>query len=468
MSSNVGVYEQVVGEGVRIQPTPKVDEALDAIYNYEQTFLAGGWGGSKTTSGVYAAFKSAFRWAPGVEGIVAAPTYGQLYTGFVTLWRKYIPADYYSMTLSGSTPRIECYTPKGTSVIHLVSGQHPERVESKNVGWGYVDEVQDATDLYERIIGRVRDARAGFLRTFATGLTTNGWMEEVLLQGKLGPCKWVPVKSTDNPTLPLAWFVQLKRRLNKRQYKIFVEGEFAAAEGSVYPLFYSSIHASGTIPLDPSLPLYIGQDFNLCPMASVLIQLVPNCLQHDAPKCFHIVGELIEEGTTEQHATKLIALCTQLKRNHRDPRQVLVIPDATGVAGQHARGDSDVGILLQAGFHIRGPALIALQKRLGHKVDGSGANPFVRDRDNAVLAALENGEGLRRLFCDRAAAPKTVAALAGLTFKGRAASQHDHPTAALGYVVVVLDPVRPPTPARSRLTIGGPKTPGRGAGRLAR
>ncbi len=458
MIDNVEELYPTEGEGIRIKPTPKIVEALDAIYNSEQTFIAGGWGGSKTTTGVYASFKSAFRWAPGVEGIVAAPTYGQLFTGFVTLWKKYIPEEYYTLVSSGSMPRIECYTEKGTSVIHLVSGKHPERVESKNVGWGYVDEVQDATELYERLIGRVRDAKGGFLRTFATGLTVNGWMEEALLQGKQGPSRWIRVKSTDNPTLPDAWFVQLKRRLNKRQYKIFVEGEFAAAEGSVYPIFYSAIHANGIIPIEPGLPLILGQDFNLMPMATVVLQCIPICHVHDAAKCFHVVGEYIEEGTTDQHAGKLIAYCKALNRDHRDSRQVIVVPDATGIAGQHARGESDVGILLQAGFHIRGPALTALQKRLGQKVEGSGANPYVRDRDNAVLSALENGEGLRRMYVDRVAAPKTVAAFSGLVYKGRKDSIHDHPMAALGYVVHWIDPVKPPLPTASRITVGMPKT----------
>jgi hypothetical protein len=112
--------------------------------------------------------------------------------------------------------------------------------------------------------------------------------------------------------------------------------------------------------------------------------------------------------------------------------------------------------------------LVALQKRLGHKIEGSGANPFVRDRDNAILAALENGEGMRRLYVDRAAAPKTVAALAGLTYKGRAASQHDHAAAALGYVVAYLDPVRPQLQTQSRVTVGGGDNIGRGARKIVR
>jgi xanthosine utilization system XapX-like protein len=156
----------------------------------------------------------------------------------------------------------------------------------------------------------------------------NGWVEEVLLQSKLGPVQWVRIKSTDNPTLPPSWFVELRRRLSKRQYKIFVEGEFAAAEGSVYPLFYTAIHASGTLAIDPLLPVYVGQDFNLVPMASVLVQCLPHCILHDTPKCFHVVGELIEEGTTEQHAVKLQRYLAHLKRQHNDPRQVLLIPDS--------------------------------------------------------------------------------------------------------------------------------------------
>lgn len=441
---------------IRIDGTPKVSEALTTIYNNPLTFIAGGWGGSKTTSLVYAAYKSAFRWSPGLPGIMSAPTFGQLYTGFVERWRRYIPEELYTLYQSGAVPRIECYTPQGISTIYLASGQHAQRIEGKEASWAGADEVQDMPDLFERLVGRVRDPGASHLRFFAAGLTVQGWMQEVLEDEKLGPVAWVRVKSTDNPTLPKAYFENLKRRLNKRQYKIFALGEFAPPEKAIYPAFYHDQHVEDFIPYDPSLPLLIGQDFNLNPMASTLVQMIPACALHDAPRCFHCVGEVIEEGTTVDQARKVAGLCLAEGFNYKDPRRVISIPDASGISGQHARGDSDVGVFMQEGFTVRGPAWNALQKRLGFEPAGPCVNPYVRDRDNAVNAALENGEGLKRLYFSKRGCPKTIQAMANLTEKGRAHSIHDHPTAALGYVIAYLDPIRPPAAPSYRVTVGDP------------
>lgn len=444
---------------VGITPYPKVEEALRTIYHNPLTFIAGGWGGSKTTSLVYAAFKSAYRWSAGLPGIVCAPTYGQLLTGFVERWRRYIPEEWYRIYTSGAVPRIECYSERGTSTIYLASGTHPQRIEGKEASWAAADEVQDMPDLFERLVGRVRDPAASHLRFFAAGLTVQGWMQEVLQERRLGPVSWVRVKSTDNPTLPQGYHENLKRRLNKRQYKIFALGEFAPPELAIYPSFYLELHVDDDLPINPAHPILIGQDFNLNPMASVLLQVEPACMIHDAPNCFHVIGEVIEEGTTVDQGNKLI---TELggeelgRRDHRNPTRALLIPDATGIAGQHARGDSDVGILMQAGFNVRGPAMYALQKRLGYEPQGPCVNPLVRDRDNAVNALLENGEGLRRLHFSRRRAPKTIAAMSNLTAKGRGTSIHDHPTAALGYVISWLDPIKPPTPAPGRVVVHDP------------
>jgi hypothetical protein len=95
---------------------------------------------------------------------------------------------------------------------------------------------------------------------------------------------------------------------------------------------------------------------------------------------------------------------------------------------------------------------------MGGEPQGSQVNPHVRDRDNAVNSAIENGEGIRRLYIDPEKAPKTVSAIANLTVKGRSRSPLNDPTAALGYVIAWKDPIVKPQakPAASIVTIGDP------------
>lgn len=455
-------------KGIHLDLTPKGEEFVDTVYKQKHVIMAGGWGSAKTSALVYAAYKCAFRWLPGQKGIAAAPTYNQLESGFLTLWADFVNEAYYSIKW-GRTPHIECHAGKRKkSIIYLASGQYPKRIESKNVSWALGDEVQDMGEFWDRVCGRVRDKRADILRTFGVGLTEQGYMEELV--GRPG-VTWIRCKTSDNPHLHPSYEPNLRARLSARQCKIYLDGEMAPSEGAVYTSFYSSIHGGSPVPIDHSLPILIGQDFNysmaLAPMATVFLQWVPSCILHDAPRCWHGVGELIEHNTTLQHAPAVAAYVNQLGYDHRDPKRVLFIPDATGIAGQHARGESDIGIFLQHGFRLAGPALEALKKRLGQPTEGSGANPFVRDRDNAVLSAIENGEGLRRFWLDKEKCKKTIAALAGLEYKGRKDSIHDHPTAALGYPIEHFDPVRTKMAATKRVVIGNQPPPRKGVRGIA-
>ncbi len=435
--------------------TPKGEEFVQNVYEKKHVIFAGGWGGAKTSALVYAAYKCAFRWLPGQKGIAAAPTYNQLESGFLTLWSQYIHEKYFSVKW-GRVPRIECYAgPRKKSIVYLASGQYPKRIESKNVSWAVGDEVQDMGEFWDRVCGRVRDKKADILRTFGAGLTEQGYIEELVQRPTV---TWIRVKTSDNPHLHPEYESDLRKRLNKRQAKIYLDGEFAPSEGAVYSTFYSAVHGGGSVPFDNRFPILFGQDFNysraLAPMASVFLQCIDACHLHNAPRCWHGIGELIEHNPTIVHAPNVVSYLRQhFKVDHRDPKQVLFIPDATGIAGQHARGESDVEIFLQAGFQLRGPALYALQKRMGYEPEGSGANPFVRDRDNAVLAAIENSEGLKRFYLDKQKCPKTIAALAGLEYKGRQDSIHDHPTAALGYPIDFYDPVRSKPPKEKQVFV---------------
>jgi hypothetical protein len=144
-----------------------------------------------------------------------------------------------------------------------------------------------------------------------------------------------------------------------------------------------------------------------------------------------VVGELIEAGDMQIHATKLAAWCIARGIDYKDSKKAFIIPDATGGRRNQGDGRSNLYILQQAGFHVR----------------ARPTNPLRVDTDQAVAVLLENASGERRLFLDRRRAPKTIDALASLRHADREAPEniHSHPIDALKYVAYYCAPVKAPS-----------------------
>jgi hypothetical protein len=362
----------------------------------------------------------ATRWEPGLDGLFFAPTLGQLQRTIVKAFTDTVARPgAYRIVASGPNPRIEVPLPggRGTSTIYLLSGEEntAARIEGLNLAWVAGDELQDVNkSVWDRVAGRVRLRAAHRLRRFGAGLPESGtWLEEVLQIEPTPGLQWVRGATRDNPHLAESYIDNLRRTLPPNLYRSRVLGEFAPPEGLVYSTFAREHHVA---PCDyvPGVRLLIGQDFNNSPMASVLMQ--------DIGDCTHVIAEIVEAGTTEEHGAKLARLVEGLgvrrERGRFPSSAVVIVPDASGSSRQHATGDSDHAILARAGFALDGPA----------------ANPLIKDRDNAVLARLQTADGVRRLKIDPSCR-RTIAALGGLKHRGRERSEHSHPIDALGYPI---------------------------------
>jgi hypothetical protein len=373
----------------------------------------------KSVACAYAGWMLATKWERGLDGLFFAPTSGQLQRTLLKAWEETVarPGSYL-VTRSGSNPRIEIPLPGGrVSTIYLLSGEEhaAARLEGLNLAWACGDELQDVEKgVWDRVIGRVRHKSAKLPRRFGAGLPESGtWLEDDLVTEPAPGVKWVQGQTADNPHLNPGYLENLRRTLPLNLFRSRGLGLFSTPSGTVYPLFSREKHVK-PCPYQPALQLRIGQDFNNDPMSSVLLQDV-------GPETW-VVGELVEAGTTGEHAAKLAAWCEargiQRVGGRFPASRVVIVPDASGSSRQHATGTSDHAILQAAGFTLDGPL----------------ANPLVKDRDNAVLARLETADGVCRLFFDPSCR-KTIAAFSGLKHKGRDRSEHSHPVDAAGYVV---------------------------------
>jgi hypothetical protein len=130
----------------------------------------------------------------------------------------------------------------------------------------------------------------------------------------------------------------------------FLHGEFNdESNGQVYYSFRRDEHVKPVVRRPGTV--FIGQDFNVNPMCSVIGQYI------DDGK-FYIFDELFLENSDT------FKTCDGLKK--KDLSGAVIIPDSTG-RNRKTSGQSDFDILKQAGFTIE-----------------STHNPFVTDRVNNV------------------------------------------------------------------------------------
>lgn len=180
------------------------------------------------------------------------------------------------------------------------------------------------------------------------------------------------------------------------------------------------------LQFNPKLPIWVGQDFNIDPMSSVILQPQPN-------------GELWAVDEVVLFSSNTAEVCDELERRFwRWKSQVTIFPDPAGAYRQHARGESDVDIFKEKGFL---------------RVDYPKKHPPIADRVNAVNRMLMSASGETRLYID----PKCkhlIDSLEKVIYKPGSRDMDktggiEHSADALGY------PVHRRYPVKNRVILGG-------------
>jgi hypothetical protein len=406
---------------VRLRWTQRQLELISKIYHLGNVWAIGAKRSGKSTAIVEAIRACAFEWEPEVNGIIAAPTFGQLERNFLENWRELVPSDRYREVNDPKNPHILCFLGEGKTVkIYKASGQYPKHIEGLTVGWCAFTELQDGEAFWNTVKARVSDQRAKRLRRFGDGLPEEGWLVRELDGDGKGVYHRVTFTVKDNAqNLHPSYIDDMRRDFTPREALMYLEGKFVGAADAVYPYFRRSVHAAAPISFLPGTKVLIGLDFNLSQQSAVLCQWHQGSL--------YVFDEIMKPGTVQDQAKRLEEKLTKEYRlPHKDQAKVLLIPDASGRSRQHALGPSSFAVLEAAGFHLRAGA----------------ANPDVEDRDLSVNVLLENAKGQHRLFIDPRRCPRTIESLAGLRNDKREGSEYGHACDALGYVVWQVAPQR--------------------------
>lgn len=218
----------------------------------------------------------------------------------------------------------------------------------------------------------------------------------------------------DNPFLPstLRKEAEAMRSTDPEKFGHVWLGEYdLGGRGRVYSKFLDQPFPEGNVDAsvqDYGGDLYVGQDFNINPMASILaVRAVDECHVLDAL--------LLPTSNTEE-------VCEEIRRRY-PRRRVIFCPDPAGNARHtNARaGQTDFTIIRSFGFEVRAPK----------------AHPAVVDRVNNVNAMCF--DGIRRRLRIHPRAQHLIESLASQTYKldtniPDKTGGFDHPNDALGYL----------------------------------
>lgn len=356
-----------------------------------------------------------------------APTYGMARQIIWEELKDSIPRPWiYKINETRMTIRLH-----NNSQIELKGADKPDTLRGVGLNLVVIDEAQDMDpDTWYKVLYPTLTSTLGRAIIIGTPKAFN-WLYDVYALGqrgdvyidKKGRLRVNQYKSWQFPTRTSPFIKEeeienARHNLDEKSFRQEYEASFETMSGRVYYAFDRNEHV-GHYPFNPTLPIWIGQDFNIDPMSSVIMQPQPNGE-------VWIVDEIILFGSNTQETVDEVS-----RRYFKHTGSVTFYPDPAGQNRGHSRGESDLDIIREGGFR-------RIKYRRKH--------PKVADRVNAVNRMFKAGDGMIRMRVN-SICKNTIRALEQTIYKpgSREVDKSqgvEHPADALGYCVDIEFPVR--------------------------
>lgn len=311
------------------------------------------------------------------------------------------------------------------SVIQLKGADEPDSLRGRGIDFVVLDEYQDFKEgTWEEAIYPTLTDRQGGALIIGTPKAFNQLHQAWSKGQSSDPLdadweSWQFPTST-SPFVPAKEIEAARRNLHAKAFKQEYEASFETMSGRVYYAFDRNLHV-GEYAFDAMKPILIGQDFNIDPMSTVIMQW------HREKQQMWVIDEIhINQSNTEEIAQEIERRYWRLIKAKR----VALYPDpAGGSRSTSSRGESDLDI-----FRKKGITQIFNRRK----------HPPVADRINAVNAMLVSADGRVRLVIDRRC-KELIKSLEQTLYKS-GTSQVDkgpgveHMADALGYPIEFLFP----------------------------
>jgi hypothetical protein len=312
---------------------------------------------------------------------------------------------------------------KNGSVIQCKGADKPDSLRGRGVDFVVLDEYQDfKTGTWEAAIFPTLTDRQGHAVIIGTPKAYNH-LYELYRKGQSTHkddrdwASWQFPTAT-SPFIPAKELAAARRNMDERTFKQEFEASFETMSGRVYYAFNRAEHV-GDYPFDPNDTIIVGQDFNVDPMCSVILQWKPK------------LNELWAVDEIFLRQSNTMETVDELERRYWRlfPRRIMLFPDASGGNRSSARGESDLQV-----FRERGITRINNKKK----------NPLVSDRINSVNAMLKAADGTIRLRIDKRC-KNLIDSLEQVIYKEGSrdidkSQDNDHMADALGYPIEALFP----------------------------
>ncbi len=350
-----------------------------------------------------------------------APTYAMAFDIMWTQLKEAIPRSYIrKMNETKMTILL-----KNGSVIQCKGADKPDSLRGRGVHLVVLDEYQDfKTGVWNDAVFPTLTDTAGCAIIIGTPKAYNH-LYELYRKGQsqdpedIDWASWQFPTST-SPFIPASELKKAKRNLDERSYKQEFEASFESMSGRVYYPFDRATHV-GDFAFDPNNYIIVGQDFNVDPMSSVIMQL-----KRDTGELWCIDEIMLRQSNSQE-------VVDEIERRYFKlfPNRVCLFPDPAGGNRSSSRGESDLQIFREKGIH----------RLFYHK-----KHPAVADRINAVNSMLKSADGSIRLRIDRKC-KHLIESLEQVIYKPGTrevdkSQDNEHITDALGYPVEFLFPVK--------------------------
>jgi len=339
------------------------------------------------------------------------------------MWDKLIEILPRQYIVKKNETKLVIYLPN-KSQIQLKGADKPDSLRGRGVDFVVLDEFQDfKTGAWEEVIFPTLADKQGAALIIGTPKAYNQLYELYSRGQDAKDIDWgswqFPTETS--PFIPKKELEMARRNMDEKTFRQEFQASFETMSGRVYYPFDRNLHV-GDYSYDPSLPILIGQDFNVDPMCSVI------CQYHPVKKQLWIVDEIyMTNSNTHEVADEI----ERRYWRHMSSNRIAIYPDPAGTQKSSAsKGMSDFKIFQDKGFkHI-------LYRR---------RHPPVQDRVNSVNSMLRSADGSIRLYVD-SKCTNTIKSLEQTIYIANSKEVNkkmgtEHMTDALGYLVEYLFPL---------------------------
>lgn len=350
-----------------------------------------------------------------------APTYKMAKT---IMWRRlldWIPRQWIKKTNDTMTTILLV----NNSLIELKGCDKKDNLRGVGLNKLILDEAQDIEeDTWYKVLRPTLADKMGEAVIIATPKRFN-WLYDVYMLGQRGEYyqsgdkvrrnmwKSWQFPTITSPFVPESEIEQAKHDMDWKSFSQEFLANFESMSGRVYYAFERSTHIK-MCKFNPDLPIWIGQDFNIDPMSSII-------MQPQANGNVHVVDEIILPNSNVEEAAQEIQ-----RRYWRYIDNITMYPDPSGGSRQHARGESSLQIMRENGLRVQ---------KYRRKA------PYITDRTNAVNRMFRAADGSVRAYVD----PKCkhlIKGLEQLIYKEGTpdidkSGGHDHACDAFGYAIEI-------------------------------